>query len=139
MADLSKASAFPVAHDLKVPVVTPGPAVAWSPNYPPPAKGLRTGWFLNTVLVTTAGGLIIPQNPRRIVLILPVPPTNRYSISPGTVAPVLDQGAFNVPPGTASKDLWKSYYGCALEREWSAISAIANQILTFAEAVEVAG
>jgi hypothetical protein len=81
--------------------------------------------------ITTASGPAIPASEKRRGLIIVSPGANRFTLSNLSVA-VLDQG-LTIYPGTLPLRLNWEDDGAACQRAWQAISAVANQTITFYE------
>lgn len=81
--------------------------------------------------ITTASGPAVSASEKRRGLIFVAPAANRYTLSMDIPA-VLDQG-LTVYPGDRSTDLSWNIHGNMCQRAWQAISAVANQSITFYE------
>lgn len=79
---------------------------------------------------TTSGGLISAV-PDRVAIILNSPPANRYTISQEGTA-VIDQG-ITIHPVIHPVTLTLESHGDAVRKAWNAISAVANQAVTWIE------
>ena len=86
------------------------------------------------VTVLAAGGQILPAAEKRVGIIWPSPPTNRYTIT--TIpTPVIDVG-FNQYPATQPWDLTALLYGQITSKAWFGISAVADQVIVIGEIYE---
>lgn len=86
------------------------------------------------VVVLAAGGQILGPAEKRVGLIFPSPPTNRYTLT--TIpTPVLDVG-FNQYPATQPWDLSAIHVGQMVQKAWFGISAVADQTIVIGEIYE---
>jgi hypothetical protein len=88
--------------------------------------------FQNTVTVPAGASVqLLQANEKRTALIISAGPTNRFTLSFGQDA-VLDSG-ITVFPATRPLQLRQCDYGCAVKKQIFAISAAADQAVTFVE------
>lgn len=88
------------------------------------------------VLALLATGQILGPSPKRVGLIFSAPPTNRLTISFGSLA-VLDQG-ITLYPGQNPLQLWVKDFGRGLRQPIFAASAVADQTIVVTEILETA-
>jgi hypothetical protein len=88
--------------------------------------------FQNTVQALAASSRqLVQANEKRTALIISAGPTNRFTLSFGQDA-VLDSG-ITVFPATRPLMLRQCDVGCAVKKQVSVISAVADQNVTFVE------
>jgi len=81
------------------------------------------------VPITTGGGTFIPADPKRVSLVINSPQVNRVTLS-FSPQPVLDVG-INMDPGDPALVLSLLEHGDIVKRPIYAISALANQTLSY--------
>lgn len=88
--------------------------------------------YQRTVLVATGNSTpLIPASEKRRAIIITSPPTNRFTISFGQDA-ALDLG-ITLFPLTSPLILRDVDFGCCVKKAINAISAVADQNVTFVE------
>ena len=92
---------------------------------------MKTTIETKLVNVATTSTQLLGPNPSRIAVFLSSPPTNRYTLSWLPTA-VLDQGVTMFPTDPAFKLLHRDI-GTSIEQPFSAISAVADQVVAVTE------